>query len=394
MKALTALAAAVAIAMLAGWTGAEAAEARITKFVFGCETPDGRRLKPKFGDVGEAFYTDLPGQRQQCLDAVQRKISLCRDNTGFESNTKDEKYAGCLPVFREQGRGVREAFRARAGQVRRGRPRPGGSGESRRERAPAGPGRACGRRVRPGARRRAVRPEDPAGDFSLAGGERTRADRSADRRPGRVAARRRRSPRALRAELVHRREPAVPSVELRAADELEPYTWSGACVDGKASGEGRLTFSVGSYQGVWSSARCTATGPSPGPAATAPRASCATGKRHGRGTYTWASGNRYEGEWRDNKPHGHGTFTWAADGSRYEGEWRHGCFGERDGRRAFVFTTAPNAASNSPSNSAFLAAARGVKHEFAAVMFRNRHSGTVSSEPGPRTSHHVQREGH
>ena len=73
MRALTALVA--ALAMLAGWTNAEAAEARITKFVVGCETPDGRKLKPKFGDIDEAFYTDLPAQRQQCLDAVQRKIS-------------------------------------------------------------------------------------------------------------------------------------------------------------------------------------------------------------------------------------------------------------------------------------------------------------------------------
>ena len=100
MRTLTALVA--SLAMLAGWTSAEAAEARITKFVFGCETPDGRKLKPKFGDVGEAFYTDLPGQRQQCLETIDRKIALCRENTSFESNTKDEKYAGCLPVFEEQ----------------------------------------------------------------------------------------------------------------------------------------------------------------------------------------------------------------------------------------------------------------------------------------------------
>ena len=48
------------------------------------------------------FYTDLPAQRQQCLEAVKRKIALCRENTDFASNTRNEKYAECLPIFREQ----------------------------------------------------------------------------------------------------------------------------------------------------------------------------------------------------------------------------------------------------------------------------------------------------
>ena len=64
-------------------------------------------------------------------------------------------------------------------------------------------------------------------------------------------------------------------------DKLEPFTWSGGCVDGKASGEGRLTFSggKGSYQG-----------------------SMAGGKRHGRGTNTNLSGKRFTCEHRDGKP--------------------------------------------------------------------------------------------
>jgi hypothetical protein len=48
---------------------------------------------------------------------------------------------------------------------------------------------------------------------------------------------------------------------------------------------------------------------------------------HGRGVYTWADGNRYEGEWRDGEMHGRGVFTWT-NGRRYEGEyldgWMHG----------------------------------------------------------------------
>ena len=42
MRALVALAA--VLATMTAWSGAEAAEARITSFVFGCETPEGRKL--------------------------------------------------------------------------------------------------------------------------------------------------------------------------------------------------------------------------------------------------------------------------------------------------------------------------------------------------------------
>ena len=41
------------------------------------------------------------------------------------------------------------------------------------------------------------------------------------------------------------------------------------------------------------------------------------------GTYTYASGNQYVGEWKDNKQHGQGTLTYA-DGSKYVGEWKDG----------------------------------------------------------------------
>ena len=31
----------------------------------GCETPEGLKLKPMFGDIDGVFYTDLPAQRQR-----------------------------------------------------------------------------------------------------------------------------------------------------------------------------------------------------------------------------------------------------------------------------------------------------------------------------------------
>ena len=40
-----------------------------------------------------------------------------------------------------------------------------------------------------------------------------------------------------------------------------------------------------------------------------------------QGTYTWADGHKYVGEYRDEKMHGQGTYTFA-DGDKYVGEFR------------------------------------------------------------------------
>ena len=42
-------------------------------------------------------------------------------------------------------------------------------------------------------------------------------------------------------------------------------------------------------------------------------------KHHGQGTYTYANGDKYVGEWKDNKHHGQGTYTFA-NGDKYVGE--------------------------------------------------------------------------
>ena len=118
---------------------------------------------------------------------------------------------------------------------------------------------------------------------------------------------------------------------------LEPgdtftFTWSGGCLDRKASGEGRLVWQYneisGTYlgwvrEGVWHG---------PGSVTYSDgdhyEGHYRDGQLHGWGTYTGADGDRYEGEWRDGKRQGRGTFTWA-DGGRYDGEWREG---EKHGR--------------------------------------------------------------
>ena len=44
-------------------------------------------------------------------------------------------------------------------------------------------------------------------------------------------------------------------------------------------------------------------------------------KKHGKGKFTWASGNMYEGDWEDDNYHGKGKYTWA-NGGMYEGDWK------------------------------------------------------------------------
>ena len=72
---------------------------------------EAEELKPKFGDIGGVYYTDVSGNREACRQAIKNKIALCRQNTNFESNTKNRKYAGCLPVFRRQAQSCTVHFR-------------------------------------------------------------------------------------------------------------------------------------------------------------------------------------------------------------------------------------------------------------------------------------------
>jgi len=49
------------------------------------------------------------------------------------------------------------------------------------------------------------------------------------------------------------------------------------------------------------------------------------GNSNGQGTYTWANGNKYVGEFKHGGFNGQGTFTWS-DGSKYVGEFKDGIF--------------------------------------------------------------------
>ena len=57
---------------------------------------------------------------------------------------------------------------------------------------------------------------------------------------------------------------------------------------------------------------------------------------NGQGTYTWASGNKYVGEWMNDMMHGQGTYT-GASGDKYVGEWQSG---KRHGQGTFTYANA------------------------------------------------------
>jgi hypothetical protein len=45
------------------------------------------------------------------------------------------------------------------------------------------------------------------------------------------------------------------------------------------------------------------------------------GKRSGQGTFTWATGDSYEGAWLNNLRHGEGQLKWLSSKSSYQGWW-------------------------------------------------------------------------
>jgi len=59
----------------------------------------------------------------------------------------------------------------------------------------------------------------------------------------------------------------------------------------------------------------------------------AAGQMEGRGTYRYANGNVYEGEYKADQKEGRGTFRFAS-GNVYEGEWKAG---QKEGRGTYWY---------------------------------------------------------
>ena len=317
----------VTLALAAAWiwhSAAEAAEVRIDDFAFACTTPDGQTLKPKFGDIKGVFYTDLPGQREQCLEAIKRKIALCRQNVGFESNSKNEKHAACLPIFEQQARSCVGHFEFGRGKCDAGGPSTNEAGTQAKQAAepedaytvsPLDKGMEVAKRANvragPGPGHAVLGTLDAGTGVRVTGEVQERDWLRVDLREDGGAA-------FIHASLLKEREagaalkPFGPNWSIvinqscqvwnhGAGDKFEPFTWSGGCVDGKASGQGRMTAKDGEhvYEG-----------------------SMLASKRHGHGADTegvGTAGASYEGEYRD----GRGTYTYASGRSK-TCEWRDG----------------------------------------------------------------------
>jgi len=87
---------------------------------------------------------------------------------------------------------------------------------------------------------------------------------------------------------------------------IETVIWSGTCENQRAQGRGAVVWHYLEDE-QWK--------------VTVYEGELKDGKRHGRGVYLWADGNRYEGDWKDGKAHGHGVVVWV-NGDRYEGDWK------------------------------------------------------------------------
>lgn len=56
-------------------------------------------------------------------------------------------------------------------------------------------------------------------------------------------------------------------------------------------------------------------------------------KRHGRGTFLYPDGSKYDGEWNENLREGHGTYTYP-NNDTYEGEWKNH---QRHGKGTYTY---------------------------------------------------------
>ena len=104
--------------------------ALIAPFRFSCKAPDGATVKPQFGDIDGAYFLDMPGQRDQCIETVKRKIHGCSINTGFASNTEAERYPGCEQVFEAQGSACTAFYQEEMAKCDIGSAEAGTAGES------------------------------------------------------------------------------------------------------------------------------------------------------------------------------------------------------------------------------------------------------------------------
>jgi hypothetical protein len=101
--------------------------------------------------------------------------------------------------------------------------------------------------------------------------------------------------------------PTLVFAQCRVMDPELQGAYTGPCVNGLAEGIGVATGTA-EYRGAFKA-----------------------GLKHGKGVKTWPNGDRYEGMFAADYKEGHGVYTWGRgswQGERYEGDWvedrRHG----------------------------------------------------------------------
>lgn len=94
----------------------------------------------------------------------------------------------------------------------------------------------------------------------------------------------------------------------------ESVTWTGKCKKGKANGNGKLVWRYYSFP-KWK-------GRIRGWRESTYIGSMRGGMSNGRGVLTWPGGEKYDGEWTNNKREGKGAWI-TASGERCEGIWHN-----------------------------------------------------------------------
>ncbi len=100
--------------------------------------------------------------------------------------------------------------------------------------------------------------------------------------------------------------------------------YAGPCVNGLAEGEGYAT-GIATYRGGFKAGMKDGQGVKTWPNGDRYRGGFVEDRKQGRGTYTWGrgpwQGERYEGEFEHDQRNGTGTYRYAS-GDVYQGEWK------------------------------------------------------------------------
>ena len=353
---------AAVVAATVVWSSAEAEDVQIHGFKFGCSR-DGEVLKPKFGDVDGIYFTNLnlPAEQKLCLETIDRMVHSCTSNTTFISHDLNSRYRGCLKIFEQQANWCARHFERQRKKCYAGdsSTRAGITTEPEVQRA----------RLTMWAAKRSNIRSGPGTDHAKMGlleiGDEVRVtgeigDWLKIEAPGGGEAfvwaplLTEEAPKQLRLteqkteERLERTSPPEPFGPDWLVAENQPcqlwnggsmsgdtVTWSGSCVDGKASGEGqavwRSAFGDDDYEGSMRAGKVHGYGIHDF-VGNRYEGEFRDGVRWGEGSLVWADGDRYEGGWRNDTMHGQGTLT-EADGHRYEGGFRDG---EKHGRGTYT----------------------------------------------------------